>query len=376
MGVDQYIYQKLKFPNLNVVGEVSSQVVAKNIVDYIQEMDIEKAKIALDDDKKCKVLFKGPCDLESILPYLDNLQIDKEFIHPNENEPHTVSQQCLNHIVQSHKYPKDYCNEIIKDSLILSSYDFTTNMFSGDYKYVFISTLLEGQIALYRHKTKGYYINYGLTDYNFTDDKNWSQMMEPDFQYTYGVHFSEDLLKQISTNFEYLGLSSAENVLDNIIYIRNNLPQSTKLVLILGSEIDCECTKIPGYKHAAQCYKRNNTLLKEKLKNHQGIQFINITDFIESQSDFIDCTNHFARNIYYKLAAEINKIIQKDILLPPTRYKKSLFYLTLRLLVIKTKKIIFMFNLNKRKHYEKKLTAIKNQIDQLVKIIAYSENIK
>lgn len=35
-----------------------------------------------------------------------------------------------------------------------------------------------------------------------------------------------------------------------------------------------------------------------------------------------------------------------------------------------------MFNLNKRKHYKKKLTAIKNQIDQLVKIIAYSENIK
>ncbi len=49
---------------------------------------------------------------------------------------------------------------------------------------------------------------------------------------------------------------------------------------------------------------------------------------------------------------------------------------TLRLLVIKAKKVIFMFNLNKRKHYEKKLTAIKNQIDELVKIIAYSENIK
>ena len=374
MGIDQYCYQKLKFPSLDVVGEISSHVVPKKTVDWIT-IDEQLSVRSNNSPKEYqpKVLFKGPCDLESVLPYLQGISIETEFIHPNNNEPGTVAQQCLNHIVQAHKFSKEKCCNIIQKTPVLSSYDFTTKLFSERYEYVFLSTLLEGEIALYRHKKEGYFVSYGLTDYEFTNPQNWKLLLDKNFPYSGGVHFTTEMLKKLSEDFEYMGLPSEQNVLDNIIYIRKNLPSSTKLVLILGCEIDCIKNTIPGYKNSSVCYKKNNKLLKEKLKGYDNIEFIEISDCIESQSDFIDCVNHYTRQVYYKLALKINKILSKDVSLNfklVMTYKKQREKLRKKYLKNNLKKNCFFW---KRKKYQEKLHNLKKQIEALSELINFLE---
>ena len=366
VGVDQYIYQKLDFPSLNIIGNVSNKLVCEHTVDWIQESN-ERCSTdnKLMAQTQYNILFKGPCDLESVIPYLNASNIDTEFIHTNPNEPTTVAQQCFTHIVESHKFPKKYCDEILKQVPVLSSMDFDTNMFTKDYDFVFLSTLLEGQIAIYKHKKDGYYICYGNTNYPFTDSKSWKHLLSK--EQNYEVYFTKELLKELSMNFEYIGLPSPENVLENVIYIRQHLPNKTKLFLILGSETDCNHATTPGLENAAQSYRAINKLLKDKLSGYDNIGFVDINDFITSQNDFTDCTNHYVRNVYFKMANHINNIINVGWSSDYLQKNKKRLALLKRRCVVTHIKLIFSFK--RRAHYNKKIYDINKEITDLNEIM-------
>lgn len=367
-GLDQYIYQKLEFPSLNIVGNVSNQLVKRSTVDWISESDELVSRN--NKSQKYSILFKGPCDLQSVIPYLDSQNIDTEFIHTNANEPSTISQQCLTHIVQSHKFPKQYCEEILKSAPVLSSMDFDTNIFTKDYDFVFLSTLLEGQIPLYRNKKDGYYICYGNINYPFTDAKSWPHLLND--EQTYEVHFTKALLKKLSTEFEYIGLPTPENVLENILYIRQHLSDKTRLVLILGSETDCNHATTPGLDSVAKSYRAINKLLKERLANYDNIDFVDINDFISSQDDFTDCTNHYVRGVYFKIAQRVNEIINSgDALILNPKFKKRLNRLKRRYVLTRLKRV---FAINRRAHYDQKLHDIRTEIDGLTQIIRIADS--
>ena len=369
MGIDQYLYQKLNFPDIDIVGEISSHIEPKHIVDYVHETDDKQAIKEDTKDLKYNVLLKGPCDLESVLPYLKNIYIDKEFIHTNKDEPDTIAQQCLTHVVAAHKYSKQDCADIINNTPILSRYDFDTKIYDGSYDYVFLSTLLEGQIAVYEHKKQHYKICYGWPDFDFTDSKNWDTLTSDSFSNGYGVRFTKTMLKQLAKDYKYCGLPTPKQVLDNVLYIRNNLPEKTKLVLLLGSEIDCEHPAIPGYDNVASRYRKINKILMEQLSEYKNIEFVNITECISSQSDFTDCTNHYVRTVYYKIAEKINNIISDNNIETSTDdYKQDLKNLRKRLRLNKIKRFFLFY---RRAHYNHNIDEIMNKINEITSLIKY-----
>ncbi len=377
MGLDQFLYQFLNFPKLTLKGEISSTLQKTNKVDWIHIETKQAGALPDSPVMQPAILFKGPCDLESVLPYLKYKTIDTEFIHPNTNSPDTIAQQTLTHIVHAHQWSKKKCDAIIRNTPVLSADDFSTQLFTKNYDFVFLSTLLEGIIALYKHKKEGYTIAYGLTNYPFTDRKNWEILKDKQSYFTYKVPFNDTMLTQLANDFEYVGLPTADEVLHNVLYIRQQLPPHTHLVLILGPEIACDHPQIIGYEQASKHYKQTNTLLKEKLAHQENLHFICLSDIVKEQSDFTDCTDHFSRHIYYQLAEKINhilthgqndsKFLQQDIHI----YQKQLSYLTKQYKKTCYKKLICFW---KKKHYINKATKLRAEISEISSLISYLIN--
>jgi hypothetical protein len=106
------------------------------------------------------------------------------------------------------------------------------------------------------------------------------------------------------------------------------------------------------------------------------VQCINITDLIEDQSDFTNCTNHFSRNVYYKLAVEINRIIKNDIVTLPSDVKKTLIKYKILYWTIQLKRMFFYFSRKKQRKYHEKMEQCQNKISALQKMIEYYKRIK
>ncbi len=73
MGIEQWVYEKLDFPDLEIMGSVASELKKEYKVDWIEEIN-EKEFFGDDEVKqkltRNKILFKGPCDLLAVIPLI------------------------------------------------------------------------------------------------------------------------------------------------------------------------------------------------------------------------------------------------------------------------------------------------------------------
>ena len=84
MGIEQYTYEKIGCPKLDIVGDVSVKI-GKNepTVMWINQDNV-KTDNEFEDIKNTgfKVLIKGPCDLNQIFSFIKNEDIfDCEFTY-------------------------------------------------------------------------------------------------------------------------------------------------------------------------------------------------------------------------------------------------------------------------------------------------------
>ena len=86
--------------------------------------------------------------------------------------------------------------------------------------------------------------------------------------------------------------------------MRDKLAPETKLILLLGSETEAE-ENTPEFAGHAPVYRALNDRLREAFSDHQGVEMINMTDYLSGQDCFAGCTNHFSRVVYQRLAEAI-----------------------------------------------------------------------
>lgn len=313
MGIEQYLYEQLDFPELVINGEVSGSLEKIHKVYWINA-----ASEACDADKlqnpsiKCnqlKVLLKGPCDMDSILPYLygnGNCTIETEF---NFVDLRGVAITAMNHsqmIVEGHSLNDDEKNSLLHDAPFLDCAVFKTRMSNPEYDIVFMSMLPDCHEGVYRHRDNGGMISFSSCNYDFTDPRCWDKIVKGEIT-NHNYAFTHEELQQFSDQFEFMGPLSAERIVGNIQYIRNNvMAPATQLVLILGSEIECDNPSSDEFSNHASRHKSVNDALKSAFSNRKDVKFINVTELISGQSDFRNCTNHFSRNVYYKIAMAIS----------------------------------------------------------------------
>lgn len=308
MGIEQFVYEQLGFPCLNIQNEVATELKREKVVTWINVSSLDTKVKQVRNDKRLNILLKGPCDLHSTLPYFDkNYGIKTEFTFVNGKGVEVAGHNSTTHIVESVTLKENELDSLLLSAPFLEKDAFTTSLFKEKWDIIFFSLLPDSHDGVYRNKETGNRICFSSFNYDFTDSDNWESIVDGKWT-THNFPFTKEILKQFSDNFEFEGHLNETIIIENLRYILAKLPSTTTVVFMLGSEVAC-ASSTQEFANQHIIHQKVNTLVKKELGGIDNVKFIEYTSLLDSPSDMLDCTNHFVRHVNYRIAQEMSKII-------------------------------------------------------------------
>lgn len=323
-GVEQYVYAILKYPQLDVIGEVVNSVTKDPVPGWINQ-DVKK--MTNNSTKLChkKIILKGGCDLKIMSTYLNTDNIIEEFTYTSPLRHNLIENQ--NHSTNYLQWPflSDIeKQQIIKECVFADEKMFDTSVYKKDIAIIFISTLAEANLGIYKRKNDGFQIAFGEKSYPLTDPLNWDLYVNKKV-FDALNNFSIEWLKEFSNKYEFIGFLSPKQIYRNALSFLSKVPSTTKVCYILGSEMPFIKNTQENYKDRHIINKKINDLFRSLAKENDRVLIIDINDFLRGQEDFTNNINHFHRRVYYEIATKANDYIEKYT---GERLKqKSYFYL-------------------------------------------------
>nr|WP_297705541.1 DUF6492 family protein [uncultured Butyrivibrio sp.] len=308
MGIEQYIYNLLGCPDFEIKGKISVPLEKNKEVTWIKEDSDNEISSDFEKEKRVRILMKGPCDMDSTIPYLRGGNITTEFNYVNERGFTTTGQNHTMHIWQSAHMCDEEIEEIINEVPFIIKGDFETKLFKEEYHIICLSTMQDLNAGLYKNKKTGAYISFSSQATALTDLDNVDGFIRGEY-FNHDFPFTREIIEKFAENWEFVGITPVDLLLRNLDYIYDHVKGRPEIILMLGSEIQYEGEQSVGYAGLVDIYRAYNPILQEFAEDHERMHTINITDFIHSQNDFEYCINHFSRNVYYKIAGEIVRII-------------------------------------------------------------------
>lgn len=306
-GVEQWVYSKLGWPKLNVVGTVVNTVEKIDPPAWINQQ-ISK-QINSESKLDAKIVFKGACDLQILAGFLKSSMIVEEFTYVGQKRANSIEHH--NHSVNILSYPfkSDKERKEILDRYVFADEEmFNTSLFDKDVSIAFLSTQIEPNLGIYKNKETGDIFAFGEYSYPLTDKRHWVAYERSEI-FTSGNSFTEEWLEKFSSTHEFLGRLTPEQIIDNYKKILTLINPNSKLCLILGSEMPYEKNEQIAYQDRHIFYQELNKLLREYAKQESRIYLLDLNNYIHSQDDFLDNINHYQRSIYYEASKGANDII-------------------------------------------------------------------
>lgn len=325
MGIPEYVYDFLGRPKLNVEEPVAEKLTGRK-TPWINTSgkqsqtngevepgprNQEACNPGEGNQRAVKLLLKGPCDLDSVAPYLSGGDITAEFNFVNSKGFITTGMNHTVNICQSAQLSKKEIDEIVSEVPFIVKEDFETVLFKERFDVICLSLLPDCHAGLYKNKRTGHFINFGSVNFDLTDPKNTEGYIDGSIV-NHAFLFNRKIIEEFSNNWEFVGTTEPIMLLENLDYIYENIPGNPIIILLLGSETEYEGDN-PEFANHAKRHREVNELVREFAKDHDRIRLINPTDYIHSQQDYFDSINHFSRNVYYDIATRIVEIINKEL---------------------------------------------------------------
>lgn len=331
-GVEQYVYAKLNYPYLDTIGEVVNTVTSAPAPAWINSYDNNTINISV-PKTNWKIVLKGGCDLSIMSEYLNTNNIITEFTYigaekKNWIEHHTHS---INYLTW-HQLSLDNKEVLLNDCIFNDTDMFQTAIYDKDASLIFLSTMVEPNLGIYRNKTNGLKIAFGEYIYPLTDKNNWDAYINGSI-FTADNHFTREWLEEFSNKYEFVGHLSPEEIIDNIKLLLTKISPQAKVCYLLGSETPYLKNTQKNYENRHLLYKEINALIREYSKKNDRVLYIDFNDYIRGQEDFTNNINHFQRRVYYEVATKANEYISN--LTGEKIQQKSRFYLFYKSLIDK-----------------------------------------
>lgn len=323
-GVEQYVYAKLNYPHLDVIGEVVNYVTKDSVPGWINQ-DKLSHDIINEEKNHEKIILKGGCDLKTMSEYLQTDNIIEEFTYISPKRHNLIENQnhSTNYLQWSFLKPEER-KQILDECTFADETMFSTAIYDKDVAIAFISTLSEANLGIYRRKSDGFCIAFGEACYPLTDSHNWNLYINKKI-FDAQNNFTAEWLKSFSDKYDYIGTLKPEEIVEHAKELLTKVPITTKICFILGSEIPFEKNTQKNYNDRHLINKEINDLFRVLSEENDRVLLIDVNDYIRGQEDFTNNINHFHRRIYYEIAKKANEYIEA---ITGIRLKqKSLFYL-------------------------------------------------
>lgn len=311
MGIEQYVYNSLGRPELQIAGEVISDLSSAEVPEWINQENkadsVEKMQIK--GLHSHNVLVKGPCDLFQIYPYIAQTEMfDTEFTYVVDGGLTIESTGHTTHIVESGRLSEERKQRITEEVPFTDPGIYCDNIWKLPYKAVFISILTDANLGVYRRKETGEKFAFLEYTYPLTDRSNWPGYIDGTYR-TSGFVFTEKILRDFSEKYEFLGRNTPEQIVENLEYIRKHLPKECVLAIMLGGELYYEKNTYEAYKDRHLVHKKINDAIRAWAVGQNNVRLMDVNRYLVDQNSFYDHFNHYIKPVYYALAAEMVEIV-------------------------------------------------------------------
>lgn len=313
MGIEQYVYNFLHRPQLQIVGEVISDLSSKELPKWINQRagNTTAQKAEIKGLRGKQVLIKGPCDLFQIFPYIANPElIEADFTHTAENGVHIESTGHTTHIVESLRLTQEQKDRVIREVPFTAQDIYNPNLFEGNYKVAVISILADANLGVYRRKATGEQFAFLEYLHPITDPTSWDGLIFKKYSVN-NFDFTKAILERFAQDYEFVGRNTPEQVVENLRYIRKHLPEDCTLVIMLGGELHYQKNTFPAYEDRYLVHQRMNAAIRKLAQELNGIRLLDVNKYLVDQNSFYDHYNHYIKPVYYALAKDLIEIINE-----------------------------------------------------------------
>ena len=313
MGIEQFVYSTLGYPQISVNGEVVTSLSLEERPDWIQMVDSFDDKNQEGKTESFKILLKGPCDVSQILPFFKNgSSIKSEFSYVSKTK-HTYieSQNHLSQIFLSQELSKEQKDELVRTIPFVDNDYFKTDVLTGNYDYIILSVLPDYGLGLYRNKHHHELVlPFNQYTIDYTKRENWIEIMKQQSDWSESAILeSYDFFVD---NYEFIGRESNESFIQLLGQLRNNLPDTTKMILVNGAEYQFKGNTKPGYEERESLHKDLNKILDSFADKYGNVLILDVNTCINGSDDYLDTLNHYKRIVYYRMAQAIQHILNED----------------------------------------------------------------
>lgn len=293
MGIEQYIYDKLDCPRINIVGAVSSTLVKGGGVDWIRE---SKSPITVnhhDEEKPLHILMAGGCDLYQMHHLLkSDATIETYFNYPSRKYGVELHRDSLIYLYGSKHYSPE------QQGVIINNFPFVERDFFE------FPDLKKFDLVIYSPL-----VDYLQNIYAFKDDRqlliSWGDYTNPtgsiadEREFLSTVGLTESQIADLSSKWLPIGPMGPEEFTDKLKEVFDGF--SGRLVLIGGAS-----KHVPsGQEKYIEQHVKLNEALKSFQRGRSLTSYIDIDDFIMGIDDFAGSLRHYKKNVYSKLAQYI-----------------------------------------------------------------------
>lgn len=325
-GIEQYVYAQLGFPEIEVVGEVRTQLSKTECPAYINQncqiCDADHQDNVNKLKTSCSVLLKGPCDMSHSLMYFkerDNIATEFTYVKSGTNQTIDAYNHSV-HIAGLKSYSEEQKHQIAEDCVFVDPDMLSGTFYEKQYDVIFLSSLIESDYGVYRRKGTDIRVVFGGRKYPLTDRNCWDKYISGEI-YNGGNVFTESYLEHFSSMYEFEGAISPKQYVEFLKESLEWLNPKTTLCIILGSTFP-----YPNDTEYATYHKELNDAVKEFAKTTDRLRYIELDDLIHGESDFAGEINHFTAKVYYDLAKEMIKIVEEvsQVKLAQSSYFKAM----------------------------------------------------
>lgn len=313
MGVEQFIYSVLGYPQVEICGEVVTALSHEGRPDWIHLVDSFEENGHKDHAKSYKILVKGPCDVSQVLPFFKNSsEIKSEFSYVS-NTKHTYieSHNHLSQVFLSRKLTQEQKDELVSTLPFIDQEYFQTEIYSGVFDYIILSLLPDYGLGLYRNKHHPeIVVPFNQYSIDYTKKENWMDIMNQQSDWTESAIL--DSYNYFADNYEFLGRESDESFVLALTHLRESLPDTTRLILVNGAEYHFNGSPKPGYEDREVLHKHLNELLADFSRGHKNTYVLDVNSCLNGSEDYLDTLNHYKRIVYYRMAHAIHDILNID----------------------------------------------------------------